>query len=178
MNKEERGSLTHSKNEKTWNVSRGLFKRLANKELFVESRDSVTLVTFTAVKQSTNGLGAHWGMRWQLELYGGGKGSGEYIGTYWILVLWEARWGGHGLRRVVARVTAAWHWNPTLTLSPVKWLCLLGHPWWRRWVGLFRTLQPRRGSHPAGPALICKCSTSHQCSTHNCQIGPVSRSAH
>lgn len=62
-------------------MSRGLFKRVANKGPSVESRVSVTQVTFTAVKQSTNGLGAHWAMRWQLELNGGGKGSEAYIGT-------------------------------------------------------------------------------------------------
>lgn len=56
-------------------MSRGPFKRLAHKGLSVESRESVTQVTFTAVKQSTNGLGAHWGMRWQLELDGGGIGE-------------------------------------------------------------------------------------------------------
>lgn len=49
----------------------------------MESRESVTQVTFTTVKQSTNGLGVHWAMRWQLELNGGRKGtagSEEYIG--------------------------------------------------------------------------------------------------
>lgn len=62
-------------------MSSGLFKRVVNKGLSVESRESVTQVTFTAVKQSTNGVGAHWGMRWQLELDRGGKGSEDYTGT-------------------------------------------------------------------------------------------------
>lgn len=57
------------------------FKWWLNKAHSVKSRESVTQVTFTAVKQSTNGLGAHWAMRWQLELNGGQKRSGEYIGT-------------------------------------------------------------------------------------------------
>lgn len=38
------------------------FKRVANKGPSMESRASVTQVTFTAVKQSTNGLWAHWAM--------------------------------------------------------------------------------------------------------------------
>ena len=62
-------------------MSGGLFKRVANKGPSVESGESVTQVTFTAVKQSTNGLGAHWAMRWQLELNRGGKGSEAHTGT-------------------------------------------------------------------------------------------------
>lgn len=65
-------------------MSGGLFKRVVNKEPSVESRESVTQVTFTTVKQSMNGLGAHWAMRWQLELNGGRTGSAgteEYVGT-------------------------------------------------------------------------------------------------
>lgn len=57
------------------------FKRVSNKGPSVESRERVTQVTFTAVKQSTNGLGVHWAVRWQPELNKGGSGSEEYIGT-------------------------------------------------------------------------------------------------
>lgn len=56
-------------------------------------------------------------------------GTDREWGVHWdIMVLREAGWGGQGLKSVAVRVSLVWHRNPTLTSSPIKCLCLLGHP--------------------------------------------------
>lgn len=80
--REEKCPLTRFKKKRKHEMQAGVFfKWWLNKAHSVKRRESLRQVTFTAVKQSTDGLGAHWAMRWQLELNGGRKRSGEYIGT-------------------------------------------------------------------------------------------------
>ena len=56
------------------------FKRVANKGPSVESRESVTQVTFTAVKQSTSGLGSALGHDGSNSSTGEGKGVRGILG--------------------------------------------------------------------------------------------------
>lgn len=115
VSREEKGSLARSKNEKTWNVSGGLFKRVANKGPSVESGESVTQVTFTAVKQSTNGLGAHWAMMAARAQWGREK---EW-GTHWDIMDTGAE-GGRVTRAGVDECSCKSY--PCVTLKPNTYL--------------------------------------------------------